>query len=272
MGWVALNIISKFTFIIWMQRMKMVHQRKLEAARELYGLSPTDEIAEDELRTKAVIPKNGFAAGAYGLGVGEEAESEEKMVEVVSETMVTLGMSAHTDRAWDETGWRWAPRPLEAAGGERRHEHGGARAAQRRAMHGVEPALRASNVRLLARNGLQTVVFNELFNDFRMFSLDLKGRGMLSGRFGCAQVLIEACQKRWTSEKMNLGQDKGGVVEKEDPFMKLLEANKERVNASGSARRFELISDGFRMVLAWFYHGFSLFSAVLLPKGFQTDL
>ena len=29
-------------------------------------------------------------------------------------------------------------------------------------------------------------------------------------------MLIEACQKRWTSEKMNLGQDKGGVVEKED--------------------------------------------------------
>lgn len=36
-----------------MQRMKMVHQRKLEAARELYGLSPTDEIAEEELKMKA---------------------------------------------------------------------------------------------------------------------------------------------------------------------------------------------------------------------------
>lgn len=33
--------------------MKMVHQRKLEAARELYGLSPTDEIAEEELKMKA---------------------------------------------------------------------------------------------------------------------------------------------------------------------------------------------------------------------------
>lgn len=30
----------------------MVHQRKLEAARELYGLSPTDEIGEDELKQK----------------------------------------------------------------------------------------------------------------------------------------------------------------------------------------------------------------------------
>lgn len=43
----------RFTFIILMQRMKMVHQRKLEAARELYGLSPTDEIAEEELKMKA---------------------------------------------------------------------------------------------------------------------------------------------------------------------------------------------------------------------------
>ena len=52
-----LNIVSKFTFIIWMQRMKMVHQRKLEAARELYGLSPTDDVAEDELKAKATTGK-----------------------------------------------------------------------------------------------------------------------------------------------------------------------------------------------------------------------
>lgn len=85
--------------------------------------------------------------------------------------------------------------------------------------------------------------FSMIFACFRSIS---RAEACFSARFGCAQVLIEACQKRWTSEKMNLGQDKGGVVEKEDPFMKLLEANKERVNASGSARRFELISDGFR--------------------------
>ena len=46
----------RFTFIILMQRMKMVHQRKLEAARELYGLSPTDEVPEDELKMKAKAP------------------------------------------------------------------------------------------------------------------------------------------------------------------------------------------------------------------------
>jgi len=54
MGWVALNIISKFLFIIWLQRMKMVHQRKIEAARELYGLSPSEDINEEELKVKAL--------------------------------------------------------------------------------------------------------------------------------------------------------------------------------------------------------------------------
>lgn len=180
MGWVALNIISKFTFIILMQRMKMLHQRKLEAARELYGLSPTDEIGEDELKQKnnghVKSAAGGVAASAYGLGFGEEAESEEKMVEVVAETMVTLGMSAHTDRL----------------------------------------------VRLMVENGVTNTAVLERLNGERCMELNLP------------YVLIEACQKRWTSEKMNLGQDQGGLIEKEDPFMKLLEANKDRMtNVSG---------------------------------------
>jgi len=171
MGWVALNIISKFTFIILMQRMKMVHQRKLEAARELYGLSPTDEIAEEELKMKAKLPSGGVNAAAYGLGYGEEAESEEKMVEVVTETMVTLGMSAHTDRM----------------------------------------------LRLMVDSGVTNTAVLERLTMERCMELNLPW------------VLIESAQKRWTSEKMNLGQDKGGVVEKEDPFMKLLEANRNRL-------------------------------------------
>eukprot|EP00435_Cladocopium_sp_Y103_P074709 s443_g50.t1 len=175
MGWVVLNIISKFTFIILMQRMKMVHQRKLEAARELYGLSPTDEIPEDELKmkAKAQVPSatGGVAASTYGLGVGEEAESEEKMVEVVAETMVTLGMSAHTDRM----------------------------------------------LRLLVENGVTNTAVLERLTGERCMELNLPW------------VLVEAAQKRWTAEKMNLGQDKGGLIEKEDPFMKLLEANRARL-------------------------------------------
>ncbi|CAJ1374336.1 unnamed protein product [Effrenium voratum] len=176
LGWVVLNLVSKFTFIIWMQRMKMVHQRKLEAARELYGLSPTDEVAEEELRAKSVL--DGKATGRasdYGLGFGEEAESEEKLVEVVSETMVTLGMSAHTDRL----------------------------------------------LRLMVENGVTNTAVLERLNAERCMELNLPW------------TLIESSQRRWISEKMNMGQDQGGSVEKEDPFKKLLEANKERMTGKG---------------------------------------
>lgn len=72
----------------------MVHQRKLEAARELYGLSPTDEIAEDELKQKAITVqpnKGGVSASSYGLGYGEEADSEEKMVEIVAAARCRAG-------------------------------------------------------------------------------------------------------------------------------------------------------------------------------------
>lgn len=65
----ALNVISKFTFIIWMQRMKMVHQRKLEAARELYGLSPSDEVNEDELKKRAATGKAGNSAWLKQLSI-----------------------------------------------------------------------------------------------------------------------------------------------------------------------------------------------------------
>mmetsp|Transcript_75774 Transcript_75774/g.181162 ORF Transcript_75774/g.181162 Transcript_75774/m.181162 type:complete len:908 (+) Transcript_75774:78-2801(+) len=175
LGWVILNIVSKFTFIIWMQRMKMVHQRKLEAARELYGLSPTDEVAEDELRAKAGGNVGGQKistnAGDYGLGYGEEADSEQKLVEIVSETMVTLGMSAHTDRL----------------------------------------------MRLMVENGVTNTAVLERLNQERCMELNLPW------------ALVEASQRRWISEKMNMGQDSGGNIEKEDPFKKLLEANKERM-------------------------------------------
>ncbi|CAE7380369.1 HERC1 [Symbiodinium natans] len=43
-------------------------------------------------------------------------------------------------------------------------------------------------------------------------------------------ALISSIQKRWISEKMNMGQDQGGIVEKEDPFLKILEANRERLS------------------------------------------
>ncbi|CAE7524508.1 hisS, partial [Symbiodinium natans] len=174
LGWVVLNIVSKFTFIIWMQRMKMVHGRKLEAARELYGLSPSDHVDEDDLKKKALESgggAGGVSADKYGLGAGEEADSEQKLVEVIAETMVTLGMSSHTDRL----------------------------------------------LKLMVENGVTNTAVLERLNAERCMELNLPW------------ALVDAAQRRWIAEKMNMGQDQGGNVEKEDPFKKLLEANKERV-------------------------------------------
>ncbi|CAE7446588.1 hisS, partial [Symbiodinium sp. KB8] len=184
MGWVVLNIVSKFTFIIWMQRMKMVHGKKLEAARELYGLSPSDHVDEDQLKKKAhaqgaqSVGLGGVSADKYGLGAGEEADSEAKLVEIVSETMVTLGMSTHTDRL----------------------------------------------IRLLVENGVTNTAVLERLNGERCMELNLPW------------ALIDSAQKRWIAEKMNMGQDQGGQIEKEDPFKKILEANKERMTGKQAGR------------------------------------
>eukprot|EP00439_Symbiodinium_sp_Y106_P066531 s938_g10.t2 len=174
MGWVVLNIVSKFLFIIMMQLYKMAHQRKIEAARELYGLSPSDDVNDEDLKKQALtngVANGGVKAEAYGLGVGEEAESELKLVELIAETMVTLGMSSHTDRL----------------------------------------------LRLMVENGVTNTAVLERLNAERCMELNLP------------YALIDAAQRRWTAEKMNMGQDTGGSIEKEDPFKKLLEANKERM-------------------------------------------
>ena len=182
MGWVVLNIVSKFLFIIMMQLYKMAHQRKIEAARELYGLSPSDDVNDEDLKKQALtngVANGGVKAEAYGLGVGEEAESELKLVELIAETMVTLGMSSHTDRL----------------------------------------------LRLMVENGVTNTAVLERLNAERCMELNLP------------YALIDAAQRRWTAEKMNMGQDTGGSIEKEDPFKKLLEANKERMvgkNLAGS--------------------------------------
>ncbi|CAE7841422.1 hop [Symbiodinium necroappetens] len=182
MGWVVLNIVSKFLFIIMMQLYKMSHQRKIEAARELYGLSPSDDVNDEDLKKQALangVANGGVKAEAYGLGAGEEAESELKLVELVAETMVTLGMSSHTDRL----------------------------------------------LRLMVENGVTNTAVLERLNAERCMELNLP------------YALIDAAQRRWTAEKMNMGQDTGGNIEKEDPFKKLLEANKERMvgkNLAGS--------------------------------------
>ena len=56
MGWVALNILAKFSMIILGQRMKMVHQRKIEAARELYGMSPSEQVTGHQVALCDIVP------------------------------------------------------------------------------------------------------------------------------------------------------------------------------------------------------------------------
>eukprot|EP00439_Symbiodinium_sp_Y106_P035667 s682_g4.t1 len=123
------------------------------------------------LKTSSVNNISGVNADAYGLGQGEEADSETKLVELVAETMVTLGLSTHTDRL----------------------------------------------LRLMVENGVTNTAVLERLNAERCMELNLP------------YALVEATQKRWIAEKMNMGQDQGGSIEKEDPFKKLLEANKERM-------------------------------------------
>lgn len=93
------------------------------------------------------------------------------MVEIVSETMVTLGMSAHTDRL----------------------------------------------LRLMVENGVTNTAVLERLNAERCMEINLPW------------ALVDASQRRWVNEKMNMGQDQGGAIEKEDPFKKLLEANRMRM-------------------------------------------
>mmetsp|Transcript_63425 Transcript_63425/g.148964 ORF Transcript_63425/g.148964 Transcript_63425/m.148964 type:complete len:833 (+) Transcript_63425:61-2559(+) len=182
MGWVVLNMLAKMTYIILAQRMKMVHQRKVEAARELYGLSPSDAVPVDALNEKAVTEAGGKvtrgmrSAQDYGLGLGEEAESEEKLVELVHDTMVTLQLPNHTDRL----------------------------------------------LKLLVESGVTNTSVLEKLNQERCMELCLPW------------ALVDAVQRRWSNEKMDMGQDQGGVVDKADPFTKVLEANKERLSTMQS--------------------------------------
>jgi len=185
LGWVVLNMLAKFSFIILLQRSKLLHQRKLEAARELYGLSPSDEVPETVLAKKGMKESAGGtgrmqgAPADYGLGLGEDAESEEKLVELVADSMVTLGMPSHTDRL----------------------------------------------IKLLVGSGVTNTDVLERLNADRCMELCLPW------------ALVETVQRRWVAEKMSMGQDQGGVVEKADPFLKLLETNKERLAGMKSGQQ-----------------------------------
>mmetsp|Transcript_52004 Transcript_52004/g.116699 ORF Transcript_52004/g.116699 Transcript_52004/m.116699 type:complete len:896 (-) Transcript_52004:56-2743(-) len=165
LGWAVLNVVSKFGFILHLQYIKNKYCRTLDATRELYGVSPGGEIPQAEKEKTS----------AWGDGEGGDDEDdkngEKKIVTLVTETMISIGMSSHTDRF----------------------------------------------LRLILDNGIVSTDILERLTQDRAMDLNLPWS------------LCDAVQRRWKAEKLNLGQDKGGVIEKEDPFKKLL--------AEGKARR-----------------------------------
>lgn len=83
MGWVVLNIVSKFSFIIYMQRMKNSYISKLEATRELY--EPTDNDPDDQ----AMIMSGNHKVVAPNKG-GAKMTEEQKLAALIEETMASL--------------------------------------------------------------------------------------------------------------------------------------------------------------------------------------
>eukprot|EP00930_Biecheleria_cincta_P051796 TRINITY_DN3700_c0_g1_i1.p1 TRINITY_DN3700_c0_g1~~TRINITY_DN3700_c0_g1_i1.p1 ORF type:complete len:787 (-),score=182.27 TRINITY_DN3700_c0_g1_i1:329-2470(-) len=77
-------------------------------------------------------------------------------------------------------------------------------------------------MKLMLDNGVVTTDILERVNQERASDINLPWS------------LVDAVQKRWRAEKLNLGQDQGGLVEKEDPFKKLLAEGKARRHLPGS--------------------------------------
>lgn len=107
MGWVVLNIVSKFGFIIHMQMVKLKYCAKVEATRDLYGLGPTEEVPSDiELKNKLgafeqaadSIPKGAWMSGQLTPRDDREGEAEMNYQTIVRETMVSIGMAEHAER------------------------------------------------------------------------------------------------------------------------------------------------------------------------------
>eukprot|EP00929_Paragymnodinium_shiwhaense_P074564 TRINITY_DN3816_c0_g1_i1.p1 TRINITY_DN3816_c0_g1~~TRINITY_DN3816_c0_g1_i1.p1 ORF type:complete len:900 (+),score=338.63 TRINITY_DN3816_c0_g1_i1:160-2859(+) len=92
MGWVVLNIVSKFSFIIYMQRVKGLYVAKLEATRELY--EPTQ--ADEETETPMILSGNHKVIAPSQTGVKLSPEMQLRVL--VEETMASLCMRDHAAR------------------------------------------------------------------------------------------------------------------------------------------------------------------------------
>jgi bacteriorhodopsin len=177
LGWAVLNVVAKFGFILHLQHIKTKYCTKLDATRELYGIQPGGHVPDEkDLLNMQMVGPDGVATKpdkAFGAEAepGDEDElGEAKVINLIQETMVSIGLSAHTDRFQ----------------------------------------------KLMLDNGICSTDILERLTQDRSIDLDLPWS------------LVDAVQKRWKNEKMDLGQDRGGLVEKQDPFKKLLDEGKKR--------------------------------------------
>jgi len=105
-GWSFLNILAKFTFIFYIQRIKDLYCNRLKTKREMngsgkkmYGLGPSGGMhgsmspPDFEMGGQMMMPGS---AQAYEMA--EDEKKREKLTAVVIETMTFLGMAQNTDR------------------------------------------------------------------------------------------------------------------------------------------------------------------------------
>eukprot|EP00929_Paragymnodinium_shiwhaense_P059334 TRINITY_DN29719_c0_g1_i1.p1 TRINITY_DN29719_c0_g1~~TRINITY_DN29719_c0_g1_i1.p1 ORF type:complete len:950 (-),score=239.80 TRINITY_DN29719_c0_g1_i1:452-3301(-) len=109
MGWVVLNIISKFSFIIYMQRVKTSYVSKLEATRELYDAEQQEKIDDlylkgppkrvDPLKRSDLISASGASTPRPPGGRRRSAFEQDKDLRLlIEESMASLCMRDHASR------------------------------------------------------------------------------------------------------------------------------------------------------------------------------
>lgn len=107
MGWVVLNIVSKFSFILYLQWIKTIYVRNLEATRELYNVSPEEgaagamkaaELQDGPMGMKGIMLEDQALPGVAGTVM---ADNEAKLASLVNDTMASMGLSKHGQRLFD---------------------------------------------------------------------------------------------------------------------------------------------------------------------------
>eukprot|EP00445_Apocalathium_hangoei_P006828 CAMPEP_0203854946 /NCGR_PEP_ID=MMETSP0359-20131031/9366_1 /ASSEMBLY_ACC=CAM_ASM_000338 /TAXON_ID=268821 /ORGANISM="Scrippsiella Hangoei, Strain SHTV-5" /LENGTH=726 /DNA_ID=CAMNT_0050771453 /DNA_START=48 /DNA_END=2224 /DNA_ORIENTATION=+ len=108
-GWAFLNIVSKFTFIFYIQRIKDLYCNRLKTKRELTGNANGNKkmfgvsgggmhgsMSPPDFEMGGQMMMNGMDTQAYELA--DKEAKREKLNAVVIETMNFLGMAQNTDR------------------------------------------------------------------------------------------------------------------------------------------------------------------------------